>query len=330
MRAIIVRSALLAVAILLYRPVLAQQVTVTVDPNNYSPGQNISTAMPGAKLRSVTFAPNPNPNAPPEQAFVPVYAPVYVQTMVSGCTFVGLPCTPSGSSILSYASSTARSSTPIQWGQVNDAMPCLVGQCYSGPPQLTVFPVLRVDFDRPTDSASVVFQNYQYQPTQGLLFAFTAAAFDDTGNLVGQCYAFVPSFNVNCTDEYVAGPYDAQGDGWIKVTFTDPNKSIRFIAAGGSSQSPALASVQFHSPVAIQLAGLLKRSKGVGPGASLELKALFAVAYYAARDTRATCAMLEGYGREVNAQSGKHIPALQAAQLLSIVNPIETAIRCSP
>jgi hypothetical protein len=328
MRTIIVRSALLAIAILVYRPVVAQQVTVTVDPNNYAPGRNISTAMPGARLRSVTFAPNPNPNAPPEQAYVPVYSPVYVQTMAPGCLFVGLPCTPSGNSLLSYVSSPTPSSVPIQWGQVNDAMPCFIGQCNSGPPQLTVFPVLRVDFDKPTDSASVVFQNYQYQPTQGLLFAFSAAAFDDTGNVVGQCVAFVPSFNVNCTDAYVAGPYDAQGDGWIKVTFTDPNGRIRFIAAGGSSQSPALASVQFHSPVAIQLAGLLTRSKGVGPGASLELKALFAVAYYAARDTSATCAMLRAYANEVTAQSGRHIPALQGAQLLSIVQPVEAAIGC--
>ena len=328
MRSMIVRSALLAVAILLYRPVVAQQVTVTVDPNNYSAGRNISAAMPGAKLRSVAFAPNTDPNAPPEQAYVPVYSPVYVQTMVSPCTFVGLPCTPSGNNLLSYVSSSAPSSTPIQWGQVNDAMPCFIGQCYSGPPQLTVFPVLRVDFDRPTDSASVVFQNYQYQPTQGLLFAFSATAFDDTGNVVGQCLAFVPSFNVNCTDQYVAGPYDSQGDGWIKVTFNDPNGRIRFIAAGGSSQSPSLASVQYHSPAAIQLAGLLARSKGVGPGASLELKALFAVAYYAARDTRGTCAMLEAYGDEVNAQNGKHVSALQAAQLLSIAQPIETALKC--
>lgn len=328
MRATIVRSAVLAVAILVCRPVVAQQVTVTVDPNSYSAGQNISTAMPGARLRSVAFAPNTDPNAPPQQAYVPVYSPVYVQTMVSGCTFVGLPCTPSGNSLLSYLSSPTPSSTPIQWGQVNDAMPCFIGQCYSGPPQLTVFPVLRVDFDRPTDSASVVFQNYQYQPTQGLLFAFSAAAFDDTGNVVGQCLAFVPSFNVNCTDEYVAGPYDSQGDGWIKVTFTDPNGRIRFIAAGGSSQSPSLASVQYHSPVGIQLAGLLTRSKGVGAGASLELTALFAVAYYAARDTRATCAMLESYGNEVHAQTGKHIAARQATQLLSILQPIQTALKC--
>jgi hypothetical protein len=66
----------------------------------------------------------------------------------------------------------------------------------------------------------------------------------------------------------------------------------------------------------------------VGPGASLELKALFAVAYYAARDTSATCAMLRAYANEVTAQSGRHIPALQGAQLLSIVQPIEAAIGC--
>jgi hypothetical protein len=33
-------------------------VTMTVDPNNYTAGQKISTAMPGARLRAVTFAPN--------------------------------------------------------------------------------------------------------------------------------------------------------------------------------------------------------------------------------------------------------------------------------
>ena len=40
------------------------QVLVTVNPNLFAPGQNISNATTGAQLLAMTFVPNPDPNFP--------------------------------------------------------------------------------------------------------------------------------------------------------------------------------------------------------------------------------------------------------------------------
>ena len=169
-----------------------KQVLVTVDPNLFAPGQNISNATYGATLRSVTFIANPNPNAPPEQAFVPQYSPVFAEAVTPNCSLGGpppLPCAPIGNSVLSYVSNLDPVSFPDFWGPVRPAIGCF------DPTQVFCFatiPLLRVDFPVPTDSVSVILANHGV--SDGDLEAFTAlAAFDETGTNIASCAYSGPS-----------------------------------------------------------------------------------------------------------------------------------------
>jgi hypothetical protein len=67
---------------------------------------------------------------------------------------------------------------------------------------------------------------------------------------------------------------------------------------------------------------------GVGPGKSLEHKVAAAEAYYAAKDIVATCAMLDGFDDEVQAQSGKKINQKLASALIAEDLTIEGLIGC--
>jgi hypothetical protein len=303
------------------------QALITVNPNNFAPGQNISTATVGATLRSVTFVANPDPSAPPEQAFVPQYSPVFAETVTAECNLAAIPCAPTGNSAFSYTFSATPSSQPIIWGAANHALDCAIGQCF-GPPNIFL-PLLRVDFASPTDTVGVMMTNFEHD--NGQIGAFSAvAAFDDTGQLIGVCNSAAPAFGsgaVGCAGGFVVGPTEA-GDGWLQVTLFDPTSSIRFVLIGGNSSDPMLSMLQFDSPVSLQLAGLLTRVKGVGPGKALFNDVMFAQSYYAVGDIPSTCAQLTYFVTTVKSQSGKKINSLTAAQFRSTAQAIEVALNC--
>ena len=303
------------------------QALITVDPNNFAPGQNISNATTGATLRSLTFIANPDLNALPQQAYIPQYSPVFAEAVTTNCRLelAPVPCAPIGHTAFSYMSSSVPSSQPIIWGAANKAVPCAMGFCYELPD--TYLPVLRVDFASPTNSVSVMLTNYDSD--NGELAAFSSiAAFDDTGQLISVCYSTVPAFGSGCDGTYIVGPVNGNGDAWVRVTLYDPNASIRFALIGGASSDPMLSMLQFNSPVSLQLAGLLTKVKGVGPGKSLANAIMFAQTYYAVPDIQSTCTTLTGFMSEVSAQSGKKISTPTASQLLGTTRAIETALNC--
>jgi hypothetical protein len=116
--------------------------------------------------------------------------------------------------------------------------------------------------------------------------------------------------------------------GWAQFTISRPSADISFILAGGAANDRPISQVQFNSPVSAQLAGLLTKVHGVGPGQSLANKVMFAQTYYAVPDIQSTCAMLTGFVNEVTAQSRKSIDKLTASQLLATAQAIETALSC--
>src|SRR5262249_32481256 len=111
-------------------------------------------------------------------------------------------------------------------------------------------------------------------------------------------------------------------------TISRPSADINFILVGGQGNDRPISQVQFNSPVALQLAGLLANVQRVGPGNSLVSKALQAQADYAAGDLSTACSMLASFVHEVDAQDGKHVAHLKALQLLSVARAIETAVDC--
>lgn len=306
-----------------------QQALITVDPNNFAPGQDISTATYGATLRSVIFIPNPDPNAPPEQAFVSQYSPVLVETVTPNCVLappppLPLPCAPIGNSVLSYTSSSIPQSFPVFWGDVRHAIGCFdpqQGSCFTS----VLFPLLRVDFAVPTDSVSVIMGNFS--ASDGDIESFTAvAAFDETGTNLASCSSNFPVPGSGCSNTVIVG--SAFGSSWTKVTFSDPSARIRFIVTGASTDAVPLGVVQFDSPVSVQLTGLLAKVNGVGPGKSLANQMMFAQTFYAVSDIQSTCATLTGFMNTVRAQTGKSIDRLTASQLLATAQAIEVALAC--
>lgn len=68
--------------------------------------------------------------------------------------------------------------------------------------------------------------------------------------------------------------------------------------------------------------------QGVGPGTSLADTVVTVQSYLSLGDTSDTCSALGALLREVQAQSGKSIPAAEAAQLTAGVERIETVLGC--
>lgn len=68
--------------------------------------------------------------------------------------------------------------------------------------------------------------------------------------------------------------------------------------------------------------------EGVGPGQSLAAKVANAQTYYAVPDTQATCALMNAFANEVDAQRGKQLAPELASQLTADAEAIMTAIGC--
>jgi hypothetical protein len=289
---------------------------ITVNPNNFAPGQNISKATVGAQLLAMYLAPDAS------GALVPQYSSgVYAQSMTPGCMVLDtLPCAPIGSNVLGYSGASTPSASPINWGDASLAVMCLqsAGLCFQGT-TLETTPALRVNFDRPTNFVSALIP---FREDGGFLTAF---AYNSAGQPLFSCYGMGVE-NPGCTVTFFLGTNPEES--WLQYGMSDPNSEISFVIIGGAGTLRPIAQIQFDSPVSLQLDGLLLKVTRVAPGAGLAIKVLFATVYYAVRDIPATCAMLTGFSHEVAALSGKHINALTASQLLSTTQAIESALSC--
>jgi hypothetical protein len=322
--------ALLAFAVATCSQAIAgQQVLVTINPNNFAAGQNISNATPGAKLLVTTAVPTADPNAPYDQAYVLRYSPsVYAQPVDPSCQYFipveggsVAPCTLGGSLTIGYSAGTVPVVYPDTWAAAYAVGNCLQVMCYAEDGD-QIDQVLRVNFSAPTDRVGAVI------PFIDSAWGWIQA-FDSAGRYLGVCYGF-PGMSQpppGCTASWVSTVVDGEGV-WVQYTFASA-ADISFVIVGGQ-EIPALpiAQVQFDSPVPIQLAGLSSKVKGVAPGTSLAIEALTAQAHYDAHDIQATCAVLTGFVKQVEALAGKRIASLTAVQLLSIAIPIENAIGC--
>jgi len=297
------------------------QALITVNPNNFAPGQNISNATIGAQLRALYVVPNPQLpgfNMPRENSGV------FSQSVQAACTvFPGLniPCSPVGSNVLGYSPVSTPSASPIFWGEANRAVMCLQGDCGS-PDDLQTIPALRINFDRPTNHVTALAP--WFLGDGGVIYTF---AFDSAGELVDLCYGF-PGQDIGvpgCTTTLYSGTPSA---GWVRYTMSHPNADISFVVIGGAANDRPIAQVQFNSPVSLQLDGLIKEVTVVAPHEGLAIKLLIARVYYAVRDFRATCAILNGFDHDITARSGKRISALAASQLLATTRAVEDALNC--
>ena len=313
-------------------PAFPQQSTlVTIDPNNFVPGQNISNATTGAQLLAMTYVPNPDPEFP--GTFIVENLPsVFAQPVAAGCVFFAGPCSASGNLVLGQSPTTVPSAQPIFWGDANKALQCIRNP---GPPPLIcdnpgglALPVLRVNFSTPTDRASALIAFGLEDPSE--IDGFQA--FDDRGNLLATCFGGVPapsSSPPGCMTVVSRVDSSSSSGGWAIFTITRPSADINFILVGGQGNDRPISQVQFNSPVSLQLAGLRTRVQGVGPGKALANDVMLAQTYYAAGDLTSACLQLSEFVSLDKAQTGKKIDRLTASRLFSTATAIEAGIGCS-
>jgi len=104
----------------------------------------------------------------------------------------------------------------------------------------------------------------------------------------------------------------------VTCTATDPD----------DSNSPVTTSFAVNvEGAAAQLADLHQAVQGVGPGKSLANKIAKAQAYVAAGDSTHASSTLTAFINEVTAQSGKSVPASQAAQFIADAKRIQAVLR---
>jgi len=142
----------------------------------------------------------------------------------------------------------------------------------------------------------------------------------------------------------VFGPPDlfayAGGEGGIVFEFDPSEPGVSgvgliedlAISAGVTTRSGLirfrLISLSFGQPTEALIENLLESVTGVGPGRSLADKVALVQAYYAAGDVVAACAMLGDFQRQVKAQNGKKLSALQATEFLGEAEEIGEGIGC--
>jgi hypothetical protein len=104
--------------------------------------------------------------------------------------------------------------------------------------------------------------------------------------------------------------------------------TISTITVSGANGDFAVGEFGIATGAQAQLNLLLAASTGVGPGTSLADKVTLIESYLAANDTADACGTLAAYIHEVQAQTGKSIPAATAASLIAQAQAIELAIPC--
>lgn len=95
----------------------------------------------------------------------------------------------------------------------------------------------------------------------------------------------------------------------------------------GSGCDIGAVEVERQSPAQL-LAALANAVIGVGPGTSLADKVAQAIAYLNQGDITDTCSTLTAFINQVKAQTGRSIPAPEAATLIASANQINTLLGC--
>ncbi len=312
-------------ALILSTSVLAEpQVFVSINPNSYSPGQNISKLAPGATLETLGVKRNPDPNYP--HTFVPKYSfTVFAQPVDPTCSFFGIPCAQSGSNVIGHTGSAVPATSPVYWGEENAGSGCVAYPfCIdnSDVARLKESPVLRVSFAAPTDQVTALIVSYA---TDG----GGLEAFDSSGQSLAMCVGVPPGFpTAGCAVTVGPGTGVIASDAWTQYTISRPSADISFVLIGGYGNVRPVSNIAFNSPVSVQFAGLLSESQHFSISKTLIHMVRAAQTYYEVTDISATCSTLLGFATSVSNQSGGTIDSLLASRLVVTATGIESALGC--
>ena len=211
---------------------------ITIDPNNYSTGQIITDPTGEGQFNALSAYLNPDPNAPFQQTYLLQTSPVYAGLTASGnCSgmYLGGPCAPSGDKLFGWSPV----GTAGPWGDAANAVKCLSGDCDTSAAGAFAFPVLEIDFTRPTDfaDAQIAFHN---DPDGGWIEAFNSA-----GESLGSCDARPGEvFSAGSCGSYP----DPSDPVWAQYSVTDSDRDISYVLIGGESNWREVGQVQYSTP----------------------------------------------------------------------------------
>ena len=164
--------------------------------------------------------------------------------------------------------------------------------------------------------------------TSGDYGTFASGSYSAGATLkAGQAYWIVTPASASLTIwQFMTAPTLQQRDSYMNLTAG----TVGSLTGGtyDTSQSTNVLGLKVTMMSSVSLATLHAEVTGVGPGKSLAKKVALARTYYAAKDVQATCAMLNAFENEVEAQSGKTIDHALDAKLLADAHSIEVAIGC--
>jgi hypothetical protein len=211
---------------------LAQSI-VTIDPNAFSPGQDVSLATPGVQLQAISIVPNPNPPSP-GFTYMPQYSDVYVQTEQGG--------TPVGANFFSPTDSAVSSPQTISWGEAEAANSCLQNiECDGLIASLAQLPILRINFSTPTDYLSAL--SLVTRDDTAIIYAFNSS-----GQLLGDCYGLSSNTPGLTCGETAVSP-TATNIGWYADSITTSTPDISYALVGGLGNVKPIGEIQFAETV---------------------------------------------------------------------------------
>jgi hypothetical protein len=230
------KNVLISTLVILLMALPAIGDVVTIDPNNYAAGQNITNAVAGVQLLAVSVQPNPDPDAGPLQAFLPSLSPVFAQSVSSNCDLSGeLACAPHGSNVFGYSPIRSPSAQEITWGQVFAGATCLQSGCGADLASRLPVPALLVDFATPTNSVTVE-AGYYTSDGPGV------EAFNSQGQLVGGCGGYPGGACATATL-----PNALNDGGWADYTISDSWNDIKYILVGGDDLPRPIADIRYNA-----------------------------------------------------------------------------------
>jgi hypothetical protein len=233
------RNAIRLAALALLAVQSAHAEIVTVDPANYATGTDISHAVDGVTLSSMSVPPEPSPGAyPPDGPQPPAeVGPIYSVT----CT----PCIPEleGQSMFGHEP-TAGTNGPLDFWSANDAAKYLEAAVSGDPTNYLEnggWIVFRADFSDPTSFVQIVGGG----GANGNFFQVDI--WSSTNQHLGGCIsAQTPTLLCHSTVDPAGNGYE---DPW-SMSFTRDTNDISYITAGGASGGQLVGSLSFDRKTA--------------------------------------------------------------------------------
>ena len=232
----------LIIAGMLIGPIAAHATLLTIEPDDFAAGTNLTSAFDGISITSVSLSVTGI-----RDDGLPIYSPVL------GAVYSHLVPTGAGSGAFVYGAATGdrvfgstsdsdANVSGIRWGQLFGST-CLLTSCSAPGLAQDIGQVLRLDFDIPTNFVSAIGRFTGGDPT-------VIYAYDEFGQLVDHCAELSLDFqgNVCASRFYTAEPVFSTLYGWGDVKVSSDTRNIKTVLIGGAISSQFVDQIVVNAP----------------------------------------------------------------------------------